>query len=80
MLETLGSFVVSFLVSFLRGWLSDIRAASAQKEAGAAEAQVKGQQQEEASLKEAGNAIDAARANHRTDATDNAFKHTEFRD
>lgn len=34
MLETLGSFVVSFLVAFLRGWLSDIRSAEAQKQAG----------------------------------------------
>lgn len=80
MLSYLSSFVVSFLVSFLRGWLSDIRAAAAQKEAGASEAREAGQKQEDAALANAGGAIDDARARHRTDPTDGAFKNTEFRD
>lgn len=37
MLESLGSFVVTFLVSFLRGWLSDQRAAQALEGKGRAE-------------------------------------------
>ena len=80
MLEALSSFVVSFLVSFLRGWLSDLRAAAAQKEAGALEAQAKGKAEEDASLKEASDASAQARARHAADPTDNAFKNTEFRD
>jgi hypothetical protein len=37
MLESLGSFVVTFLVQFLRGWLSDQRAAQALEGKGRAE-------------------------------------------
>jgi hypothetical protein len=32
--SALGSFAVSFLVSFLQGWLSDMRAASTLRESG----------------------------------------------
>lgn len=34
LIEALGGFAVSFLVSFLQGWLSDRRAASAQQTIG----------------------------------------------
>lgn len=84
MLESLVSFVVSFLssalVNFLRGWLSDLRAAKAEREAGGAEAREVGQKQEDEALQQAGQAIDEARARHRADPTDGAFKNTEFRD
>lgn len=60
MLEALSSFAVSFLVSFLRGWLSDIRAAAAQREAGGAEAREQGRAQEDAALARTQSAIDAA--------------------
>lgn len=58
MLETLASFAVSFLVSLLRGWLSDVRAASAQREAGAAGAIVEGRKQQDAALEKTRAAID----------------------
>ena len=34
MIETLGGFIVTFLVKFLLGWLSDKRSDAAQKEIG----------------------------------------------
>jgi len=80
MLEALSSFVVSFLVSFLRGWLSDLRGAAAQREAGAASAREAGRRDEDAALERAREAANAAEARHKGDPSDGAFRNTDFRD
>jgi hypothetical protein len=50
------------------------------RQAGSDAAIVAGQKQEDAAMADVGQAIDEAKARHKADPTDDAFKNTEFRD
>lgn len=67
------------IVGLIRDFFSWKKSAD-DRQAGADAAVVAGQKREDEALSGVGQAVDAARENHKADPTDGAFKHTEFRD
>lgn len=72
--------VVEKLLAFFQNLIADQKAREAERDAGRSEAVVEGQKTEDAALQGTRQAADEARARHRADPTDGAFKNTEFRD